>query len=343
VFRKVEQGQDSMSAALSGSAEVGMAVISTTLAVCGVFVPIRFMQSTVGRYFYEFGVTVTVAVCVSALVALTLTPMLSSRVLRQTPKEGPVFRFLERGLVALERGYEKLLFGALRHRIVTGLLAGVTVFGGCFVASTLPLNYFTKDDMSEAQVNVKMPIGTPLTVTDRTVREMEAAVADHPYVRAVFATAGDQRQHQPHRAKLDVLLIPKEERRDDIDATFEDLRRRIVSRVAGAESVTVSHPEYASSSGEGFAEIMYGIEGPNLDRLAFFADQIEARMKADPAFRDVRSSWETGRPEVRLDVDRGRAADVGVSAIALGRTRASATTCACRCCRSTATTPRRST
>jgi hydrophobic/amphiphilic exporter-1 (mainly G- bacteria), HAE1 family len=320
VFRKVEQGEDAMNAALTGSAEVGMAVISTTLAVCGVFVPIRFMQSTVGRYFYEFGVTVTVAVCVSALVALTLTPMLSSRLLRQTPKQGPVFRFLERGLVALERGYAKLLSGALHHRIATGLLAGVTVFGGCFVASTLPLNYFTKDDLSEAQVSVKMPIGTPLAVTDRAVREMEAAVSEHPYVRAVFATAGDQRQHQPHRAKLDVLLIPKEERAEQVDDTFEDLRRRILARVSGAESVTVSHPEYASSSGEGFAEIMYGIEGPNLDRLAFYAEQIETRMKADPAFRDVRSSWETGRPEVRLDVDRGRAADVGVSSIALGRT-----------------------
>jgi HAE1 family hydrophobic/amphiphilic exporter-1 len=320
VFRKVEQGEDSMNAALTGSAEVGMAVISTTLAVCGVFVPIRFMQSTVGRYFFEFGVTVTVAVCVSALVALTLTPMLSSRVLRQTPKEGPVFRFLERGLVAIEHGYAKLLSGALRHRIATALLAAVTVFGGCFVASTLPLNYFTKDDLAEAQVSVKMPIGTPLSVTDRAVREMEGAVAEHPYVRAVFATAGDQRQHQPHRARVDVLLIPKEERAEPIDATFEDLRRRILARVSGAESVTVSHPEYANSSGEGFAEIMYGIEGPNLDRLALYAEQIEARMKADPDFRDVRSSWETGRPEVRLDVDRGRAADVGVSAIALGRT-----------------------
>jgi hydrophobic/amphiphilic exporter-1 (mainly G- bacteria), HAE1 family len=320
IFRKVEQGVDSMNAALTGSAEVGMAVISTTLAVCGVFVPIRFMQSTVGRYFFEFGVTVTVAVCVSALVALTLTPMLSSRVLRQTPKEGPVFRFLERGLLALERGYAKLLSGALHHRIATALLAGVTVLGGCFVASTLPLNYFTKDDLAEAQVSVKMPIGTPLAVTDRAVREMETAVSDHPYVRAVFATAGDQRQHQPHRARLDVLLIPKEERAERVDDTFEDLRRRILARVSNAESVTVSHPEYANSSGEGFAEIMYGIEGPNLDRLAHYAEQIEARMKADPAFRDVRSSWETGRPEVRLDVDRGRAADVGVSSVALGRT-----------------------
>jgi len=320
VFRKVEQGQDSMSAALTGSAEVGMAVVSTTLAVCGVFVPIRFMQSTVGRYFYEFGVTVTVAVCASALVALTLTPMLASRVLKQTPKEGPVFRFLERGLVALEHGYERLLHGALRHRIVTVLLAGVTVFGGCYVASTLPLNYFTQDDMSEAEVSVKLPIGTPLAVTDRTLREMEEVVREHPYVRGVFATAGDQRQHQPHRAKLNVLLLPKDERDIPITTTFEELRESILARVTGLESVTVSYPEYATSSGEGHSEIMYGIEGPNLDRLALLSQQIEARMKADPAFRDVRSSWETGRPEVRLDIDRGRAADVGVSSLALGRT-----------------------
>jgi HAE1 family hydrophobic/amphiphilic exporter-1 len=320
IFRKVEQGQDSMSAALSGSAEVGMAVVSTTLAVCGVFVPIRFMQSTVGRYFYEFGVTVTVAVCVSALVALTLTPMLASRVLRQTPKEGPVFRFLERGLVALERSYEKLLHGALRHRVVTAMLAALTVFGGCYVASTLPVNYFTKDDLSEAQVNVKLPIGTPLTVTDRTVREIEGIVAKHPYVRGVFATAGDQRQHEPHKAKLDVLLLPKDERKVPIDTTFDELRSSIVAGVSGLESITVSHPEYATSSGEGNSEIMYGIEGPNLERLAFYASQIQTRMKEDPAFRDVRTSWETGRPEVRLDVDRGRAADVGISAVALGRT-----------------------
>ena len=320
VFRKVEQGQDSMTAALTGSDEVGMAVISTTLAVCGVFVPIRFMTSTVGRYFYEFGVTVTIAVCASALVALTLTPMLASRVLRQTPKEGPVFRFLERALVSLERNYARLLHGALRHRVVTALLAGVTVFGGCYVASTLPLNYFTKDDLSEAQVNVKLPIGTPLTVTDRALREMETIVAKHPYVRGVFSTAGDQRQHEPHKAKLNVLLLPKDERKTPIDQTFEELRKAIVDGVPGLETVTVSHPEYASSSGEGFSEIMYGLEGPNLDRLAFLAKTIEARMLADPAFRDVRTSWETGRPEVRLDVDRGRAADVGVSASALGRT-----------------------
>jgi HAE1 family hydrophobic/amphiphilic exporter-1 len=149
---------------------------------------------------------------------------------------------------------------------------------------------------------------------------MEEIVRQHPAVRAVFATAGDQRQHQPHKAKLDVLLLPKDERHIPIDTTFEELRESILAAVSGVESVSVSHPEYASSGGEGHSEIMYGIEGPSLERLAFYAQQVEARMKADPTFRDVRSSWETGRPEIRLDVDRGRAADVGVSSSALGRT-----------------------
>jgi HAE1 family hydrophobic/amphiphilic exporter-1 len=320
IFRKVEHGDDSMSAALSGSAEVGLAVVSTTLAVCGVFVPIRFMQSVMGRYFFEFGVTVTVAVAVSALVALTLTPMLASRVLRQTPKEGPVFRALERGLAALERGYARLLGGALRHRIATVGVAFVTVFGGCYVASTLPLNYFTQDDIEEAQVTAKLPIGTPLSATDRVMRRMEEAVAQHSYVRGVFAVAGSETEHKPHFARMNVLLTPKGEREERITATFDELRERILAVAPEVGDLTVSYPEFANSSGEGFAQIMHGIEGPDLHRLEVFANELVARMKADPTFVDVRSSFETGRPEVMLEVDRGRAADLGVSATALGRT-----------------------
>ncbi len=319
IFRRVEAGEDSMTASLVGSKEVGLAVVSTTLAVCGVFVPIRFMTSTMGRFFYEFGVTVVVAVVVSALVAFTLTPMLSSRYLRQTPKEGLVFRALERWLVALEQGYERLLGGALKHRVVTAVLAGVTILGGCGVASTLPVNYFTQDDMSEAQVNAKLPIGTPLAVSDRAMRRMEDAIRDHPYVTGVFSSVGDERQHQPHRARIAVFLTPKSERDAPIAVTFEELRERIEAAVPELDTLAVSHPEYASSGGEGFAEIMYSIEGPNLGRLEHFSSQFEARMQADPSFKDVRTSWETGRPEITLDIDRGRAADVGVSAVALGR------------------------
>jgi HAE1 family hydrophobic/amphiphilic exporter-1 len=321
IFRHIEKGEDSMTAALLGSKEVGLAVISTTLAVCGVFVPIRFMTSTMGRYFYEFGVTVTVAVVVSSLVALTLTPMLASRMLKRTrPKEGAVFGALERGLTALEEGYARALRFSLRHRVVTVALAVVTVFGGCGVASTLPLNYFTQDDLSEAQVDLKLPVGTPLSVTARAVRAMEDAVRTHPYVRGTFATAGDELEHRPHKAKMNVMLIEKSER-EPLEGTFVELRELIREAVPPEAEVTVGHPEYASTGGDGgFSEIMYGVTGPDLHVLEQYAGELHARMVADPAFVDVRTSHETGRPQVTLELDRGRAAEVGVSATALGRT-----------------------
>jgi HAE1 family hydrophobic/amphiphilic exporter-1 len=320
IFRKVEGGVEPMRAAIEGSREVGLAVISTTLAVCAVFVPIRFMTSTMGRYFYEFGVTVTVAVAISSLVALTLTPMLASRWLRTTPREGPFFRALERGLSALERGYGVLLHGALRHRLATVLLAGLTVASGCWVQSTLPIDYFTQDDMSEAQINAKFPVGTPLAVTAGAVREIEAAVSRHPYARTVFGTAGSEVRHEPHRLRTWVRLAPKAERDVPIDSTFEELRALVVESVDPGIEVAVGHPEYASSSGEGYSEIMYGVEGPDLARLEVFAGQLRQRMLEHPGFVDVRSSHETGRPQITLEIDRGRAAGVGVSSLALGRT-----------------------
>jgi HAE1 family hydrophobic/amphiphilic exporter-1 len=227
---------------------------------------------------------------------------------------------LERALVGLETGYRRLLGGALRHRIATSLVAFVTIFGGCYVASTLPLNYFTNDDLSEVQVTAKLPIGTPLPVTDRVMRRIEEAVALHPYVRGMFATAGRESQHQPHFLRINVLLTPKGERDVPIQTTFEELREQIEAAVPEATNLTVAHPEFASGSGEGFYEIMHGIQGPDLMELEAYAHELTERMKEDPVFVDVRSSFETGRPEIQLDVDRGRAADLGVSATALGRT-----------------------
>jgi len=320
IFRKVEGGSEPMRAAIEGSREVGLAVISTTLAVCAVFVPIRFMTSTMGRYFFEFGVTVTVAVAISSIVALTLTPMLASRWLRRSPRQGPVFRVLERGLAALERGYGLLLHGALRHRLATVLLAGLTVASGCWVQSTLPVDYFTQDDMSEAQINAKFPVGTPLAVTASAVREIEGVVSRHPYARTVFGTAGSEVRHEPHVLRTWVRLASKDERDVPIDTTFEELRALVATVLPPEVEVAVGHPEYASSSGEGYSEIMYGVEGPELGQLELFAAQLRQKMREHPGFVDVRSSHETGRPQITLDVDRGRAADVGVSSLALGRT-----------------------
>jgi hypothetical protein len=134
------------------------------------------------------------------------------------------------------------------------------VFGGCYVASTLPLNYFTQDDMGEAQVNEAADRHAARRDGPDPARDGGGRRRASLRARWSFATRATSASTQP-LAKLDVLLLPKDERTSD----RHDLRgaaRRILARVSGVESVTVSHPEYASSGGEGHSEIMYGIEGP---------------------------------------------------------------------------------
>jgi HAE1 family hydrophobic/amphiphilic exporter-1 len=320
IYRRIERGDEPKAAAVSGSREVALAVVSTTLAVCAVFVPITFMQSPVGRYFYEFGVAVTVAVCASTLVALTLTPMLASRMLRVTPKTGWLFRSFERALDALDGGYRWLLGLALRRKGITVAAALVSIAAGCGVASTLPFDLYTREDLDEASVRAKLPIGTPLPMTDRAVRRMEAATADHPDVAAIFATAGDSTRHRPNRASLQVMLRPKADRERDITVTFDELRDRLIEAIPEAEQISVGYPTYADTGSGFLARLAYSLRGPDLARLKGYSDQLLARMRADPEFVDIGTSFETGKPQITLDIDRGRAADLGVPAVAIGRT-----------------------
>jgi HAE1 family hydrophobic/amphiphilic exporter-1 len=279
IFRRVEAGAESVAAAHEGSREVGLAVISTTLAVCAVFVPIMFMTSTMGRYFFEFGVAVTVAVCISTLVALTLTPMLASRMLRPGREPGAVFR------------------------------------------ATLPFDLYTMGDMNEAAVRAKLPIGTALSASDRTMRRMEEAALAHPYVKDVFAVAGSQSQHQPHRVRLDVVLHPKSERARGIETTFAELRAALQEAIPEAEEISVGYPQFGEGEGSAtFTDISYSLRGPDLARLETYASELVARMKASPDFVDVASSFEAGKPQITLEMDRGRAADLGVSSVTVGRT-----------------------
>jgi HAE1 family hydrophobic/amphiphilic exporter-1 len=319
IYRRIEAGEDAMSAAQRGTREVGLAVVSTTLAVCAVFVSIAFMRSVIGRYFYEFGVAVTAAVFVSVIVAFTLTPMLASRMLRQSGEPGWLFRRFARALVALDGGYRWLLVRSLRHKFVTLAVGAAAVLGGCGVASTLPFNLYAQEDLNEVLVQAKFPIGTPLSVTDRLLRRMEGEVMGHPDVRDVIAGAGNESRHEPHRARIEVMLIPKQQRERPVAETFQELRTGLLAAIPEAEEITVGLPTYGDTEGT-HTDMNYSLQGPDLGRLERYANQLTARMREDPVFVDVSTSFEAGKPQITLDVDRGRAADLGVSAVAIGRT-----------------------
>lgn len=317
IFRRIEAGEPPIEASIEGSNEVGLAVVSTTFAVCAVFVPIAFMTSEVGKFFFEFGVTVTVAVCVSTLVALTLTPALASRMLRAGHTSSRVARALERALRATEEMYASFLEIALRRRGVTVAVGLSAVAGGCGVASTLPFDLYNQEDLSQALVMVKMPIGTPLAVTGAATREVEKALAAHPEVTAIYSVAGSDIRHEPNVATLEVNLLPKAERSRNIQETFADFRERLDDLIPEAKELSVGYPTYGDMDYQ--SDVQYSVQGPSLARLERYAAELVARMEADAVFTDVQSSFESGRPQVTLEVDRQRAADLGLSSVSIGR------------------------
>ena len=153
-----------------------------------------------------------IAVCVSSVFALTLTPMLGSRVLTGRQGRDPVSRVLGRGLDALDRFYQAVLRRALGHRLVTLAVAVVAMAGGVLVARTLPFDLFVTEDRSEFNVELKMPIGTPLGVTAEAARRAEEVLAADPEVRNRFATIGGGSRQEPNRASIYVQLTNKRER-----------------------------------------------------------------------------------------------------------------------------------
>ena len=177
VYRRIEHGESAMEAAEKGSEQVILAVMSTTLALCAVFVPIAFLEGSVGQWFYEFGIVMAIAVLVSTLFALTLTPMLASRILSRRPVAGPLLPLpRSRPRTALDRFYSAVLRVAMRHRWLTVGVALAATIGGFAIASTVPFDFFGMRDRGEFTVSVKLPVGTPLPVTEKVSRRMEEAV-----------------------------------------------------------------------------------------------------------------------------------------------------------------------
>jgi HAE1 family hydrophobic/amphiphilic exporter-1 len=318
IYRQIEAGAERRQAAVRGASQVGLAVISTTLAVCAVFVPIAFLEGMVGQWFFEFGMMVVIAVCVSTLVALTLTPMAASLILKRTENPGWFFRGLERGFRALEGSYRSLLASALRRQGVTVAVAVAAILGGCGVAATLPFDFYTEGDQAQFMVHTKLPIGTPLRVMDRVSRRIEGRIVEHPEVEHVFGTVGHGTRHEPNRSSIFVKLTPKVERDETQQEMMETMRADLVPRVPEAEELAVDEISWISQGGRS-APIMYTLRGPDLDRLARYSNLMVARMRADPVFADVSTSYEPGRPEIELSLDREMAADLGVPGVSVGR------------------------
>ncbi len=316
-YRHMEEGHARMEAARRGIAEIGFAVIATSLAIGAVFVPVAFMTGIVGRFFYEFGLTVSFAVAVSTFIAVTLSPMLCSRVLKVSKSHGRVFNFLERIFEKLESAYFGVLDRALRHRWIV-IVGAIVVFASSLIITRyLGTEFIPQADEGQFNVQIETPIGSSIHATSEVLEEIERRMAALPGVTEVFTTVGAGMEERVNVATVLVQLPPKGDRVYS-QAQLMELARR---KLADLTHLKISVENVPRVSGGGFrvAALQYNLQGGDLDQLVDLSEQVMERMREVPGITDVNSTFDAGKPEVEVLIDREKASDMGVSVEDLGR------------------------
>lgn len=318
IHRHLEDGESPMVASSNATAEIFLAVLATTSSIVAVFVPVAFMKGIIGRFFYQFGLTVSFAVAVSMLVSFTLTPMLSSRFLRVShgPK-GAVSRFVERMLGALDRVYERLLRAALRRRLITSIVAVLALAFSFVLVSKVKSEFLPPEDRAEFSLNVELPTGTSLDATQRVVEAVAADMRSHaPGVKLTFTTIGGGAQGQVNQGKVQVVLTPAKQR----GFHQEELMAWARARFGKVESAKITATPISAVGGGGFRDmpIQFNVRGNDMDELVRVTTQLKEELAKTPGFVDLDTSYRGGKPELGLRIDRERAADLGVPAATVG-------------------------
>ena len=317
-FRHMEAGKSRIQAAIAGMQEIGFAVIATSLAIVAVFIPVAFMDGLVGRFFYEFGLTVTFAVVISTFIAVWLSPMLCSRVLKVIPEHGKVFRIVEAFFTGIERLYGGMLSFALRHRWLVSFLA-LGVFAGSLMLLPLVGTEFTpSQDEGQFNVQVETPLGSSIERTSRILEEVERRLGELPYVTNLYSTIGAGQEGRVNYGMI-LVQLPDKSERPMSQHEIMGLARQNVSDLTHSK-ISVEYIPRVSGGGFRSAPLQYNLRGTDIVELETTARQVVQRLREVPGIVDINLTYDSSKPEVAVLPDRDRAADLGVNIEELGRT-----------------------
>ena len=317
IYRRMEEGEPPAQAAREGASEIGPAVMATTFAIVAVFVPVAFMKGIVGKFFFEFGITVSVAVLISLFVSLTLTPMLSSRFLSYRPKHGKLYMFLEKGYEKLYDLYRPLLGWALRHRPTVIIIAFMSFAAGLALFMILGKEFLPAEDQGRYMVRLKTPVEYSLPRADETMNKIDVRLRERPEVSSTFYVTGSDFAKDINKSRIFVNLKERADRNIDQTDSMQHARQDI----KGYQNVTSSVEQIAMVGGGMRAvPIQVMIQGRKLEDVQKRAVAISAEYSRVPGIVDVDMDIEPGKPEVRIQIDREKAANYGVSASSIGST-----------------------
>jgi multidrug efflux pump len=322
IYRRMEYGQEPLLAALEGSHEIGFAVVATTLVLVAVFVPLSFIEGDIGRLFREFGITLAAAVLFSMLVALTLTPMLSSKMLHRRSLSSGLPLMIETLFEKLQRYYRRLLGKTLKAAWVSvAAVIALTAFAG-WMASRLPAEYAPAEDRGAFSILLRAPEGASLEYMDRYARQMEAILLDEigdskAVRRFLTRLPGSWGGAEVNSARA-VVLLENWDVRDESDQEIGARIRERLNALPGVRSF-VSHGSSLGMSAEA-RPLQMVIGGPDYEQLQQWRDDLLLRFGQAPELVNPDSNYQERKPQMNIAVDRDRSAALGVSLASIGRT-----------------------
>ncbi|MEO8024921.1 MAG: efflux RND transporter permease subunit [Bryobacteraceae bacterium] len=303
-----EKGMSPVQAAIEGTREIGLAVLATTLSLAIIFIPVAMMGSTVGKFMSSFGYTAAFAIMVSLLVSFTLTPMLCARYMKvdkeSNTKESWLFR-------VLDTPYKAMLRWSMTHRWVIVALTLVVTLATIPLFMIIGKDFLPKDDQSEFEITLRFPAGSSLEGTDSIMRQIDADIKTLPGIDHMLVTIGADARKQVDRGSIVVELVQPDQRKGFDQWKLMDMAREKLKKYREV-TAGVQLPSFFSN-GQTDRDVMFYLQGPDLNRLDGYSQKIMSRLRETPGVVDVDTTYEPGKPELRVQVNRDKAADLNVS------------------------------
>ncbi len=318
IVRHIENGEHPLQAALRGAGEISFTVISLTLSLIAVFIPLLFMTGLVGRMFREFALTLTIAVVASAIVSLTLTPMMCSRLLRHVPGGGEAettgMRGRFNGLVdRTVEAYRKSLEWVLRHQRATLIVTLVTLAATVALYIVVPKGFLPLQDTGLITAVTEAGTDVSFDEMQRQQRAVEAAIRTDPDVAGVVSVIGvSPINATPNAGRLSITMRARDKRSAHVEAIIARLKQA----VAGIPGMTVyfqATQDIQISTRASRAQYQYTLVGTDPNEVITWGDKLTRQLRRSPALREVASEAQEGGPRMRVDVDREQAGRLGVS------------------------------
>jgi len=313
IVRHMEMGEQPMHAALNGSREIGFTIVSMTLSLAAVFIPVLFMGGILGRLLHEFAVTIGAAILVSGAVSLSLTPMLCSRFLRESKEahHGRLWAFFERFFLGMARVYDRTLRVTLRHKVATMTVAAAVLIATVYLFIVVPKGFLPDEDQGQIFIFTEGPQGISFDSMVEHQLALTRIVMQQPWVRSFMSSATGG-----NAGRIFIQLTPRKERKSVLQL-IQELRPKLAA-VPGINAFAQVLPPIRIGGQLTKSQYQFTLQSPDTNELYQYAPQLESKLRTDPQLRtlmqDVTSDLQIKNPQVNVEIDRDKASSLGITA-----------------------------